>query len=160
MAEVSPGDTFGSWKVVSKAETPRSGASWNCVCKCKTKRVVRGIDLIGGKTKSCGCGKAANTKKVYAERAIGKRFGRLVVERVLETDETRGLLVQCHCDCGRKYRVHMRTLRANSVKSCGCYALECYECWRGQTRANYKQPFKMPTVVKTSALQRKLASRM
>ena len=49
------GKTFGHWTVLSRHGEIRNDATWNCVCVCGTKRVVRGFQLTNGDSQSCGC---------------------------------------------------------------------------------------------------------
>lgn len=47
------GKTFGDLTVESEAGRVRGCITWNCVCTCGNKRVVRGFDLVHGKITSC-----------------------------------------------------------------------------------------------------------
>lgn len=54
------GQKFGKLFVVDRAGSYIGGdgakcATWNCVCDCGNKTVVRGIDMLSGKVSSCGC---------------------------------------------------------------------------------------------------------
>ena len=53
------GLSFGRWAVLSKTNIPNGtkfrGSHWLCQCSCGTQRVVRGLSLASGKSKSCGC---------------------------------------------------------------------------------------------------------
>lgn len=49
------GQMFGRLMVTSYSHTKKNRAFWNCRCLCGTLRVVRGLDIRGGSTKSCGC---------------------------------------------------------------------------------------------------------
>ena len=50
------GQRFGRWRVISMArENQHKQAMWNCLCDCGLERVVVGISLTGGRSKSCGC---------------------------------------------------------------------------------------------------------
>lgn len=54
------GKRFGAWKVESYAGCNELGQpSWNCICKCGTRRVVVGQTLRIGTSVSCGCTKGA-----------------------------------------------------------------------------------------------------
>lgn len=48
------GKRYGRLTVVGRADKPGK-ISWNCVCDCGNKTVVRGDALQSGKVKSCGC---------------------------------------------------------------------------------------------------------
>ena len=50
------GQSFHYWTVVNReGSTPAKKATWNCVCKCGTERIVVGSDLKNGASKSCSC---------------------------------------------------------------------------------------------------------
>jgi 5-methylcytosine-specific restriction endonuclease McrA len=50
------GKRFGRWLVKAYAGSDdRGDAAWMCVCDCGTERVVRGFQLVDGKSQSCGC---------------------------------------------------------------------------------------------------------
>lgn len=49
------GQVFKNLTVVSFAETRKSNAFWNCLCKCGNSRVCSGRSLTRGDTTSCGC---------------------------------------------------------------------------------------------------------
>jgi hypothetical protein len=49
---------FGKWAVVDRFHgRKKSGVWWNVVCDCGTRSVVSTVNLLGGKSLSCGCGK-------------------------------------------------------------------------------------------------------
>lgn len=52
MATGLSGLKFGRWSVIGMAD--RVGY-WECVCECGTRRDVKGENLSGGRTRSCGC---------------------------------------------------------------------------------------------------------
>jgi hypothetical protein len=50
------GNKYGDWVVISRAlNTEHNHASWLCLCVCGNKKVVVGINLRRGISKSCGC---------------------------------------------------------------------------------------------------------
>lgn len=50
------GKKFGRWNVISLSHQNQKGLPyWKCVCDCGVKRVVRGVSLTCGESKSCGC---------------------------------------------------------------------------------------------------------
>lgn len=52
----------------------------------------------------------------------GKRFGKLVVQRKLQSRRDGSVLWECLCDCGNSRQVNTRHLnrKKNNVRSCGC----------------------------------------
>ena len=50
------GKTFGRLTVLKQAGRNKGKqVLWKCRCKCGKERIVVGVDLSRGKTKSCGC---------------------------------------------------------------------------------------------------------
>jgi hypothetical protein len=65
------GQQFGRLVVTGRAENAKRGfAQWHCRCSCGNHVVVRGAQLRGGRSKSCGCLR----KEVVAE--IGRSQAR------------------------------------------------------------------------------------
>lgn len=47
---------YGKWAVLSSAGSNKHRQDqWNCICECGTQRVVSGLALRNGHSKSCGC---------------------------------------------------------------------------------------------------------
>ena len=60
------GQQIGYWTVVEQAGVNvRQHTLWRCRCKCGTEKIVVGILLRGGKSRSCGCFK----REVTIERS-------------------------------------------------------------------------------------------
>jgi hypothetical protein len=55
------------------------------------------------------------------EELRGRRFGRLVVERVLLKLPGEKRRAQVRCDCGEQRQVTITNLRSGNTTSCGCY---------------------------------------
>jgi hypothetical protein len=58
------------------------------------------------------------------EAFVGQRFGRLIVKRIVGRDERSNMLLACLCNCGNSVTVRADRLKANKVKSCGCFRNE------------------------------------
>lgn len=50
----------------------------------------------------------------------GKRYGKLVALSAAGHSRTRGLIINCKCDCGRECQVEFKRLRKGRARSCGC----------------------------------------
>jgi hypothetical protein len=65
------GKVFGYWSVIERTKQPEhlrtnSGTTyWLCRCTCGTTKVVAGVDLVKGRSKSCGCAKTYWQKKTF-----------------------------------------------------------------------------------------------
>jgi len=50
------GKTFGRLTVIKEAGRSKGKqVLWKCRCRCGKERIVHGVDLSRGRTKSCGC---------------------------------------------------------------------------------------------------------
>jgi len=108
----------------SLPEVKRHCAVWVCMCRCGKEKRVRSTDLQQGRTKSCGC--------LASPSLVGKRFGRLVVERRTKTRRNKAVLWKCKCDCGKYTVVDTGHLNNGHTSSCGCFR-------KDQRRASMKK---------------------
>jgi len=118
------GQRFGHLVVESRAPIgSRFGqpgrVSWNCLCDCGARKVLRAENLCSGHTRSCGCLRREN----MAKRFLGRRFGRLLVCAYAGT-RTRDVVWSCRCDCGRTTVVRGHSLTQRKTTSCGCAMLD------------------------------------
>jgi len=50
------GQKFGRWSVLAYAGRSNSKQSlWRCVCECGTEKIILGLHIVRGTSKSCGC---------------------------------------------------------------------------------------------------------
>lgn len=67
------GLAFGRLTVKARAENDNHRrCQWICVCVCGKEKVVRGVDLQSGKTKSCGCYSLDRTKERATKHGMHK----------------------------------------------------------------------------------------
>lgn len=113
---------------------------WKCQCSCEKHTIVYKSmhDLRGGLHKSCGCYKSEMLARKNRERQIdmtGKRVGKLVVLREIETQDGEPKKWLCQCDCGNITTVCLGELRRSQYRqgfrhgtlSCGKCLLSCGE---------------------------------
>jgi hypothetical protein len=91
-------------------------------------------------TKSCGCHRR---KRRLVDIPLGKRYGRLVVQKLLETDLTihytkRRRLVEVKCDCGVVKNVRYHDLSNNKLVSCGCFKFDWFTSDDLDYKLNYR----------------------
>jgi hypothetical protein len=55
---------------------------------------------------------------------VGKKFGRLVVERFAGKDRHNSAVWDCKCECGNRIVVSGKKLRRGNTRSCGCLQKE------------------------------------
>lgn len=64
------GQKFGRLEVISFSDSRKGIAHWACRCDCGKVKIVSGISIRGGNTKSCGCLQSESIRNVCI-----KRFG-------------------------------------------------------------------------------------
>lgn len=94
---------------------------WHCKCKCGKEVNVITNYLKSGHTKSCGCLRGENAKKLFSKNIAGEKFYKLTA---LEPTEERGsdgsIIWKCQCDCGNIHYVSTNSLKTGAISSCGC----------------------------------------
>ena len=113
------GKKFNHLLVTEEVEKNKRGQRmFKCLCDCGNYRVVEGYALRKGQVKSCGClydGRRVENKK---EGIIGKRFGKLFVQREVG-GEKENTLFECLCDCGN-VTIEKWSALIRGKESCGC----------------------------------------
>lgn len=122
---------FGRLQVIEKdqARKTNNGSYWICQCECGNIKSVKSSSLRRGEIVSCGCYRKEQLAKVKQEQSenemIGKRFGKLVVQKKSEKKGSNGALYWiCECDCGKIVEIRGHNLKrtdGNQIVSCGCY---------------------------------------
>lgn len=118
---VQPGDKYGRWTVLRKAEDYVSPggtriAKWHCKCECGTEKEVLQNVLRSGGSRSCGCIQA----KVLPEFKKGQLIGRWTI--LGRDGKTKAW--KCKCACGTIRVVGWGSLAEGTSKSCGCLSAE------------------------------------
>lgn len=116
------GDKYGEWTVLGEGKKPSYSL---CKCSCGTIKEVNNSTLRLGKSRSCGHKKAKRLVEEGYKKSddayLGKKFGRLYVEKRVTTKGRSKYL--CKCDCGNEIIVDSSSL-GRRVKSCGCLKSE------------------------------------
>ena len=128
-----------------------------CICpKCGKNTIVMYDNIRRKKGFQISCGCSSKIDQAIINNIIGKKFGRLLVEKYLGfyKDENRNKKTvhwfECLCDCGNKHRVEYFKLIRGSCRSCGCLLTETrikhnisgeplYSRWRHMNRRCYEQ---------------------
>ena len=121
------GNKYGLLTVIDRVEmtNDRRMAYWLCKCDCGGTKIARGVDLRCGGTRSCGCLRVENAKKLKRKKyhrpydMTGERYGSLLVLRK-GGKSTTGTKWVCRCDCGNVVEIRGSSLRSGNTTSCGC----------------------------------------
>ena len=95
---------MGDLYIIKKTDKDR----YMCRCICGAEKEVRGYSLRSAL-------RSNNGYRCRHVNIIGRRFGRLVVEKRLQNQ-----ICRCKCDCGNEKDVWIGNLLNNSTTSCGC----------------------------------------
>ena len=111
------GRRFGKWTVLGLAPKDKNGHTmWRCLCDCGTEKIISGLALKSGRTKSCGCIKSLSL--------VGQKFGRLTVVSETGKNKYGDYLWECVCDCGNRKIIPGAYLKNGHTQSCGCFSRE------------------------------------
>lgn len=88
------GKQFGRWKVIKRATNSKDGSTkWHCVCKCGKKKIVSACSLRSGRSRSCGCKKIEEMRKIRGKKhpsfKAGKHLNRQGYVLMLARDHSR-----------------------------------------------------------------------
>lgn len=96
---------------------------WECRCRCGKIVYATTTQLKTGRKTSCGCLTSERRRHAKLIDETENQYGELVV---LHHVGVRGgeFYWRCRCSCGRTTEVRGSHLRNDSVRSCGCRAVE------------------------------------
>jgi hypothetical protein len=134
------GQRFGRL-VVEAMTTKYSGDERLYECRCDCGNIAyatkSGLKATHSRRRvSCGCQKAENisrTKKAHPSfrSLVGQKFSRLRVISIDDapSDNSRGAMYVCLCDCGQVKKARASELRRGDTRSCGCLSREVHSVW-------------------------------
>jgi len=70
----------------------------------------------------------ARSNKIDESTLIGIKFGLLTIERAWRNEKNH-IIVNCQCDCGRRWQGLYGALRSSKIKSCGCNSKKRNKHW-------------------------------
>lgn len=91
-----------------------------CICDCGKEHVCSLSNLVSGHTTSCGCNSYEKGWDGRRTDLVNKRFGKLVVTKMLYGYRNKQTYCECNCDCGNSSIVYMGNLLQGFTHSCGC----------------------------------------
>lgn len=116
------GKKFGEWLVLKYFPEKKPGKYYECMCKCGEIKIIPGVTLRAGRSKSClDCSRF--DKNNYTQY-IGKKFGSWTVKswkgnKINKNGHKADYLFECECECGNKSIKPTTDLtRKNASKIC------------------------------------------
>ena len=106
---------------------------WICKCeRCGTIKSIAGMELRrkDGPTLSCGClanDLHKNFGSITFKDLTNRRFGLLVANKKVGTNNYGYSIWECTCDCGMTAFVSSRELLSGDTLSCGCKKFSIHE---------------------------------
>lgn len=120
MAEDLTGRVFGRLTVLGYSHTENNKTYWKCRCECGAEKIVARHNLVGGRTRSCGC--LRRDKRPYRLVDLtGQVFGKLTVIEFVGRDKN-ATFWRCRCECGKETIVRREALQLGATTSCGSFA--------------------------------------
>jgi len=110
------GKKIGRLMVVFKVSEKGKDDKWKCICDCGEQEIVETKVLLEGVKKACPNLLIAAANEKY----IGKRFGRLVIEKIISCSASGRFTAKCQCDCGGSSDYRLDSLESKKSSSCGC----------------------------------------
>lgn len=113
------GIRFGFWIVLEEVEKPKhlnnKDTYWLCKCNCGIEKIVKGLSLSSGRSKSCGCSRR------NIPDFLNKKFEQLTIVGAGFFDKN-VIFFPCLCDCGKETKIRYHDLVREdgfAIKSCG-----------------------------------------
>ena len=120
---------FGKLVALEPTDLRKNGYTvWRCKCDCGNEALVPSRLLKNGCTKSCGC----VPKSHRFEDLTGQRFGKLIVDHMVQERKAGHIQWFCHCDCGGTVITTTSQLNSCNRKSCGCLFRPPLKDWVGK----------------------------
>ena len=126
------GDIYGMLTIIDYGDYDIAGRPrWLCRCECGNEKVVLGLHLIAGNTRTCGkeaCKKeiavrdAAESGGIVQEKpkvVSGSKYGLLTAVEQVESDARYNARWLCVCECGTNKVVLGYNLLRGFTQSCG-----------------------------------------
>lgn len=93
-----------------------------CCCDCGNYKLMDPYSVVGGKSKTCGCGAISSRYgREHKKDISGDRFGKITVVSDSGKRAANGSVVwECLCDCGATVELPASSLTRGYATSCGC----------------------------------------
>ena len=109
------GQKYYKWTVKEFKGVINTHACYLCECECGAQKILQGLALKRGDTKSCEACSMGHRLDIS-----NQRFGKLIAIEPTKKRYRSFVIWKCKCDCGNECEVSLGHLQAGNVKSCGC----------------------------------------
>lgn len=120
---------YGRWTILEEKE-----GKFFCKCECGTEKLVNPTNLLGGRTKSCGClAKELRSKRKLVD-LTGRIFNKWTVIKRAANDKWNMTKYLCRCECGTEkeiYAKHLNSGDSNGCHKCSIEKGEKHRQWNG-----------------------------
>ena len=118
LKEELTGKRFGKLLALRPTKERRSGnVVWECKCDCGNMAYITAANLLGNRSRSCGCLKKG---RKIGEDIAGQKFGWLTAVRPTEERLGTNVIWECVCECGNIAFASRGNLVTGRSRSCGC----------------------------------------
>ena len=140
--KLNPGDRFGKWTVLERAENRGRTLYYKCRCDCGTEADVIKWRLLNGTSTCCHECIPPWTRRTASPVDIAKREQRCLALRSIqpgdvfgywtvlgpcddpELSKHRNIFYKCRCVCGKEKNIRAHLLYDGKIRSCGCIRAE------------------------------------
>lgn len=100
--------------------------NWMCLCDCGKWFSTSLSHLTTGHTKSCGCYRIENTRRMKMVDLTNQKNNMLTAKKPLYSkvhpNGSTDVMWLCQCDCGMQTIISAHEFISGDIKSCGCLA--------------------------------------
>ena len=111
---------FGRWTVLGPQGRNKDGhKTFLCRCDCGTEKYVLEKNLLGGKSKSCGCS-IGKGPRGPSKDLTGMQFDQWTVIGPWQRRYRGNYFWNCRCSCGKEHFIRDYHLLNGISRNCGC----------------------------------------
>ncbi|WAW15368.1 hypothetical protein [Peptostreptococcus equinus] len=109
---------FGRLLVLSVFNNEKGRKTCRCLCECGNIKDIYYINLVSGRTVSCGC-RMKEINNRFSDIS-GKKYNNLLVERKTDKRKDGTVVWKCKClICGKYIEATKKQLERGYIKDCG-----------------------------------------
>lgn len=117
-SEICLGDKFNRLTFIKNVGHKNGIGLFKCLCG--TEKVIKIYLVISGHSRSCGCLRSENCKKLSKKITVGKKFNNLTMVKYTGNIIKGKKICLFKCDCGKFVEIISSSAVSGNTKSCGC----------------------------------------